>query len=390
MKELKYNKFKNNLEDENLGIYIHIPFCKQRCYYCDFVTFSDKDDLIDRYIENLLKEINIYGNNKDIIDTIFIGGGTPSYIEGKYIKKIMEELYKNFNIEKNSEITIEANPGTLDKEKLEIYFSSGINRISMGVQSLNNNILKKIGRIHTAEEFYNNYALAREVGFKNINIDLMFDLPDQTREILIPTIEKTIELNPEHISFYSLILEEGTKLHKDYNENKLNLLDEDEEREMYHYGIKLLKEAGYEQYEISNFAKNNNFSKHNIKYWEIVPYLGLGLNSHSLYKGKRYNNFNNFKDYFSKLEKNILPIEELNILEREDEVLEYIIMKLRMIEGINLEFFKNRFNIEMEKEYEEIINKNIKNELIEIKNGFLRFTNRGLDISNQVYLDFMS
>ncbi len=376
--------------EENIGLYIHIPFCKQRCYYCDFITFSNCDNSIDAYIESLLKEIKIYGNKKDIVDTIFIGGGTPSYIDEVYIKKIMEELYSEFNIMENAEITIEVNPGTLNESKLKTYLDSGINRLSIGLQSLDDNILKKIGRIHNSEEFYSNYQLAREIGFKNINIDLMFDLPEENTNILLNTIEKVIELVPEHISFYSLILEEGTKLYNDYHSGKLILADEDEEREMYHKGIELLKKNGYQQYEISNFARDKKYSKHNIKYWEIEPYLGLGLASHSFYKGSRFNNIRELDNYIELLNKNILPIEEKYILDRDDEIFEYIIMKLRMLEGINLEYFKNRYKIELEKIYDKKKKKNIKNGLLELKNGSLYFTKRGLDISNQVYLDFMS
>lgn len=373
----------------NLGIYIHIPFCKKRCYYCDFITFSDKDEKIDRYVEYLLEEIKMYGNKDDLVDTIFIGGGTPSYISEEYIFKIMEKLNKEFRIDKDAEISIEANPGTLNREKLEKYLESGINRLSIGLQSMDDETLKKIGRIHTSNEFYENYNLAREVGFRNINIDLMFDLPNQTSEILDNTIEKVIDLEPDHISFYSLILEEGTKLDNDYKNGNLILANEDEEREMYHKGIELLKESGYKQYEISNFARNEKYSKHNIKYWEIVPYLGLGLGSHSLYKGKRFNNFKDFNNYFKKIENKEFPIEESHILEKDDEILEYIIMKLRMLEGINLNYFKNRFQIPLEELYKDVINKNIEGKLLEVKNGSLRFTKRGLDISNQVYLDFM-
>ena len=230
-----------------------------------------------------MKEIDLYskGSREYMVDSIFIGGGTPSYIDEIYIERLMEKLEASFNIAGDSEITIEVNPGTLTKEKLETYLSSGINRLSMGVQTLDDKILKKIGRIHTSSEFFENYSLAREIGFENISIDLMFDLPDQTPEILIDTLEKVVALKPNHISFYSLIFEEGTRLTKEYKEGKLNIFSEDEERDMYHLGIDFLRKFGYKHYEISNFSRPNYSSRHNIKYWSIEDYLGLGLGVHS-------------------------------------------------------------------------------------------------------------
>lgn len=376
---------------KDLSLYIHIPFCKKRCYYCDFVTFADRDEKIDRYVDYLLEEIGLYGRESQdyLINTIFIGGGTPSYIDEDYIKKIMDKVYASFKIRENPEITIEVNPGSLTRDKLKAYKDAGINRLSMGLQTLDDRILRKIGRIHNSGEFFDNYRLAREEGFDNINVDLMFDLPDQTGDILMDTLEQLVELGPEHISLYSLIFEEGTKLTRDYKEGNLVLANEDEERDMYHRGVEFLKDEGYDHYEISNFARKGSYSEHNIRYWDIVPYLGLGLASHSLYEGNRFYNVRDFEDYFRLLDEGKYPIEDGGSLAKDDEILEYIIMRLRLIEGIDKELFRERFGVKLEDLYGDALGKNIDNGLLLDEEGFIRFSPRGLDISNQVYLDFM-
>ncbi len=238
---------------KEIGVYVHIPFCKRKCYYCDFVSYPDKENFMEEYVDALLKEIQNSDLRQYKVKTVYIGGGTPSILNSKLIGKILEKI-KKYTVQ-DAEITIEINPGTVNEEKLKDYISFGINRLSIGLQSTNNKLLKQIGRIHNYKEFLDVYNLARNVGFKNINVDLILGLPGQTLRILLNSLNKVIELNPEHISIYSLILEEGTKLFQMVEEEKLKMIDEDLERKMYWETKKVLEEAGYIHYEISNFAK---------------------------------------------------------------------------------------------------------------------------------------
>jgi oxygen-independent coproporphyrinogen-3 oxidase len=253
---------------KELGIYIHIPFCKKKCDYCDFISYCNKEDLIEEYIEKLKEEIESELNNKEYnITTIYIGGGTPSFIDSKYIADILNILKEKYDLE-NTEITIEVNPGTVIEQKLLDYKKTGINRLSIGLQETSNELLKQIGRIHTYEEFLETYNLARNVGFKNINVDLMIGLPNQSIQNIKESLNKVITLNPEHISVYSLILEEGTKLYQKYENKEIKLPDDELERNMYWYVKNILENNGYKHYEISNFSKKGYNSKHNMNCWE--------------------------------------------------------------------------------------------------------------------------
>lgn len=376
---------------KDLSLYIHIPFCVSKCYYCDFSSFSHMGEKIEGYIDSLIVELDLYKEElrNYQIKTIFIGGGTPSSIDPKYISRILDYIYKNYNIREDAEITIESNPGTLDRNKIQIYKESGINRFSLGLQTLNNKLLKSIGRIHSAKDFYNSYNLLREMGVKNINVDLIFGLPNQSLGDVLTTLEKVINLGVEHISYYGLIVEEGTPLFDLCNEGKILLPTEDEEREMYHKGLKKLKEKGYGHYEISNFALPGHECKHNLVYWNVLPYIGVGLSSHSYFKEKRFWNTKDISIYINRLSKKSLPIEGEEIIEREDEISEFCILGLRKIEGIDKLEFKERFKIEIEKLYGHIINKHIKNGLIENDHNSIRLTKKGLDLSNIVEVDFL-
>ena len=276
---------------KQIGLYIHIPFCKQKCSYCDFCSYAEKQDLISKYIKCLLQEIKEVGSNnradfeigKDdlfSVKTIYIGGGTPSLIESKYIVQIMEEIKSNFELDENAEITIEVNPGTVTLEKLEDYNKVGINRLSIGLQSTHEHLLKEIGRIHTYLDFLDTFRFAREAGFENINVDLMIGLPNQTLAEVQDSIEEIVSMEPEHISVYSLILEEGTPLFKKVEEG-LELPDEELERKMYWTVKRILEANGYNHYEISNFAKQGYESKHNLDCWNQKEYIGFGVAAHS-------------------------------------------------------------------------------------------------------------
>ncbi|WP_313756351.1 radical SAM family heme chaperone HemW [Tissierella sp.] len=375
---------------KDLSLYIHIPFCISKCYYCDFSSFTNINHKIDEYINSLIIELDLYKDRiKDYsIKTIFIGGGTPSCINPRDINRILEFIYKNFNTSDLVEVTIEANPGTLDKEKVQIYMESGINRVSMGMQTLDDTLLKSIGRIHNTKDFYKSYEILRNGDMKNINVDLIFGLPNQSIDQVISSLKKVVELGVEHISYYGLILEENTKFHKLYSEGKISLPDENIERMMYHKATEYLTNHGYKHYEISNYALPTYECKHNLVYWEVKPYLGLGLSSHSNMRGKRFFNTSNIDIYIDKLNMSKLPMEGEEIIDKDTEMEEFCILGIRKIEGLSKIEFRDRFGIEIEKIYGDIINKHVDNGLI-LNNHNIRLTKKGLDLSNLVEVDFL-
>lgn len=380
------------LNMRDLSLYIHIPFCVSKCYYCDFLSFANMEEKVERYIESLLVELDLYKERvKDYsIKTIFIGGGTPTSINPIYIARILDFIYENFKIQENIEITIEGNPETLNREKIQIYKKSGINRFSLGLQSLKNSLLKSIGRTHSSEDFFNSYDLLRNMGIDNINVDLIFGLPNQSVKDVVRTLDKVIELGVEHISYYGLIVEKGTHLYDLCNEGIVSLPSEDEEREMYHIGCKKLKAAGYIHYEISNFSLPDYECKHNLVYWDLSPYIGLGLSSHSNFNGKRFWNTVNMENYMEKLSEKTFPIDGEEIIDKATEVSEFCILGLRKIKGIDKIEFKKKFKIEIEKLYGDIINKHEKNGLIVNHTNFISLTYRGLDLANIVEVDFLN
>lgn len=376
---------------KDLAIYIHIPFCSSKCYYCDFLSFSGLDSSVDKYIDYLIREMDLYKEylKEYIVKTIFIGGGTPSYIDERHIDRILNHIYKHFNCTDVEEITIESNPGTLSREKLKIYKESGVNRISMGLQSLDDKLLQSIGRIHNSEDFYKSYELVRDMGFKNINLDLMFGLPDQEWKDCKRTLKKVIELDVEHISYYGLILEENTPMNNWYNEGKIQIPGEDLERAMYHRGIELLRDNGYKHYEISNFSKEGLECSHNLFYWQLKPYIGFGLSSHSNLDHIRFWNYNNFEEYYGSLDRKQLPVGGKEKIEKEMEMAEYVMMGLRLIDGIDGKEFFNRFHIRIEDVYGKILKKHEASGLLDIEGENIRFTPRGLDLSNILYVELL-
>lgn len=376
---------------KELGIYIHIPFCKSKCSYCDFISFANKEEIVEEYIKSLEKEIENTNENDYEINTIYIGGGTPSFIDSKYIIEILETINNVFKVKQNTEITIEVNPGTVNEEKLKDYIDAGINRISIGLQSTNNKILKQIGRIHTYEEFLITYNLARKVGFENINIDLMLALPNQTLEDLNTSVENVISLEPEHISVYSLILEEKTAMKKLVDENKIKLPTEDLERKMYWDIKKKLEQNGYIHYEISNFSKKGFESKHNLNCWNQKEYIGFGLAAHSYINNKRYCNTNNIKDYISNIQSSNFQknIEICEIQNEENKKKEYMLLALRKLDGVNIQEFKNKFVDNPIYLYRKELEKLVKQELIEIDLNNIKLTKKGLDLANLVWEEFV-
>ena len=377
---------------EELGIYIHIPFCKQKCFYCDFCSFANKNEMQEKYVETVINEIkNITHKEKYTVTTIYLGGGTPSILNPEYIKNILQEIKSSFKILDDAEITIEINPGTVNEEKLKRYKEYGINRLSIGLQSANDKILKNIGRIHDYKQFEETFFFARKCGFKNINVDLMIGLPTQAIEDVKQTLEKIIQKNPEHISVYSLIIEEGTTIEKLINENKLQLPDEETERIMYWTVVNELKENGYNQYEISNFSKKTYESKHNTNCWKQKQYIGLGTSAHSYLNKKRYSNTNNIEEYIkniqeSNISKNITIHEEQT---EESTMNEYMLLGLRMIQGININEFKQKFKIDPTIKYKEILEKLQKENLIQITETSIKLTKQGIDFGNIVWEEFI-
>ena len=373
---------------KELGIYVHIPFCKRKCAYCDFISFSGKARLIEKYVEALKREINEYKISKEdyVVKTIYFGGGTPSFIESKYTVEILEAIKEKFNISKNAEITIEINPGTVTEEKLKDYYEVGINRISFGLQSTNSQLLKLVGRIHSYSSFLEGYNLARKTGFKNINVDLMIGLPVQTLKDVQKDVSRIIELDPEHISVYSLIVEEGTRIEEKIKNKELYLPSEKLERKMYWEVKKKLEEAGYIHYEISNFAKTGYESKHNLSCWNQEEYLGFGLAAHSYFNNVRYSNTDDFEEYFD------WPENSKIIHERqtdEDKQKEFMLLGLRKIEGVAISDFKNKFIENPIYLYRETLNKLVTQGLIEVDIDSIKLTNRGIDLANLVWEEFV-
>lgn len=386
---------------KKIGIYIHIPFCKRKCKYCDFISFENQKcvkDYIDRLlwdidnIEDILIKNNIGVLPNDLeVDTIYFGGGTPSLIDSKYILNILSKLKKKFNIESDAEITIEVNPGTADLEKLKSYYDSGINRLSIGCQETHDRILRTIGRIHTYNDFLKTYKTARKIGFKNINVDLMLALPGQTINDLKESLNSIVNLKPDHISVYSLILEDETPLKKEIEDGTLELPSDEIERQMYHETKRFLEKNDYIHYEISNFARKGLYSRHNLNCWNQHEYLGFGLASHSYINKIRFSNESNLKKY---IEKNSEQLYNINayiqeIQDKQDEMKEFVMLGFRKLNGVNKNEFYKKFNIEINQIFEKEIVKLKSKNLIKENDTNIMLTLKGLDLANLVFEEFV-
>ncbi|SHI38176.1 coproporphyrinogen III oxidase, anaerobic [Clostridium cavendishii DSM 21758] len=372
---------------DKISLYVHIPFCKRKCFYCDFPSYAGKEYLVEEYVECLIQEIQEKCKLYEI-QTIFIGGGTPSYLEPKFMKKILETI-KKLNLNSNLEFTIECNPGSLNYEKLNLMKEFGVNRISMGLQAIQPSLLKGIGRIHNFEEFKENFKMARELGFNNINADLMFGLPTQTLSNWKETLEEVIKLNPEHISAYSLIIEEGTPFYNMDEEGKLLIPAEDDERNMYNLTLNMLKDAGYEQYEISNYAKHNLECKHNLVYWNMDKWIGVGSSAASYINGKRLKNFSLIEDYIRAIKNNKSAYEEVIENSNKDNIEEFMFMGLRKIKGIEEYEFRKRFKINIDEVYGTVLKKYIDCGLLKREYGRVYLTKKGIEFSNNVMSEFL-
>ena len=389
-----------------LGIYVHIPFCIKKCDYCDFISYSNCFDMQERYVEKLLEEIE---ENKDLlknnfISTIYIGGGTPSAIKPELIKEILDKIYLAAEIEEKNEveITIEVNPGTTTKNNLQMYRNCGINRLSIGLQSTDDAILKEIGRIHNYEQFLDTYKWAGEAGFENINVDLMLGLPGQDIEILKNSLENVVNLKPtpKHISVYSLIVEEKTKIEQRIDSGELSLPDDEEERRQYHYMKNFLELNGYKHYEISNFAKPGFESKHNMNCWEQKQYVGFGIAAHSYVDGVRYSNTTDLKEYLNVNDNEsgdnlkeegkfntIKTIEETqNKLDMEKE---FMMLGLRKLDGVSISKFEQKFGENPIYLFRNELQKLVEEDLLEVDLDDIKLTSKGLDLANLVWEEFV-
>lgn len=409
-----------------LELYIHIPFCVRKCNYCDFLSFPAGKEVMERYVRALEEEIRrtgeaVYGQNgrpgetmysqngrpeKAVygragggktevrpgsapkISTVFVGGGTPSVLEPEQIRSLFSCLRESFLLEADAEISMEGNPGTLNREKLSVCREAGINRLSLGLQSADDGLLQTLGRIHTWEQFLYNYQDARQAGFRNINIDLMSSLPGQSLENYVKTLETVTALEPEHISSYSLILEEGTPFFAS-EEIRRQLPDENTDREMYEKTKEILHEKGYERYEISNYAKPGFACRHNLGYWDEVPYLGLGLGASSYYKNARFSNETDIRTYMENPFVPFLGRNDYECCDEKSRMEDYMIFGLRKMAGVSLSRFEKEFGTAAEEIYGGVIDRYVGMGLLVLEGDRLRLTDAGIDVSNRIFEDFL-
>ncbi|WP_251861857.1 radical SAM family heme chaperone HemW [Clostridium sp. Marseille-Q2269] len=378
-----------NREDKNteVSLYIHIPFCMQKCLYCDFTSYSKKEDLMLKYVKALSKEIVNKTKNK-IIKTIFIGGGTPTYLSLEALN-ILKDALNYVHKKENLEFTVEGNPGTFTEDKLNLLRAMGVNRLSIGLQSSKNYILKTLGRIHSFEDFVHSFKMAKKQGFSNINVDLMFAVPNQNLGEWKETLKEVINLNPDHLSCYSLIIEEGTKFYDMYEKSLLNLPGEEEEREMYEYCIDFLKINGYSQYEISNFAKPSKECRHNLVYWNLEDYIGCGVGSHSYINNERYENTSSIEKYIEEVNLNNLIKINFHINSQKANMEEFMFMGLRKTEGIYIDKFREKFGEDITDIYGDVINKYKKFNLLIEKEKRIYLSREAVSISNTILCDFI-
>lgn len=400
---------------KNLELYIHIPFCLKKCAYCDFLSFSCDEKTQISYADALIREIEFYGPKMKeyLVSTIFIGGGTPSWLDENKMVEILETIYMYFNISPEAEISMECNPGTVTAAKLEKYRRAGVNRLSIGLQSADNEELKLLGRIHTYENFLKTYEMAKNAGFVNINIDLMSGIPYQTAEKFLHTLQKVVRLKPSHISVYSLIIEKGTPFYETYKFDAVKqeagmqtemLPTEDEVYRITKLTQQFLKNTGYEQYEISNFAQPGFECDHNVGYWTRENYLGLGLGAASLLENVRYTNMTDIDDYIQRSKQiDFVAFEQENgefangtnlhisadVVSRKAQMEEFMFLGLRMKKGVTRAKFQETFGIPIEGIYKDALDYLKEQELLEIKAGNILLTEKGQDLSNYALAQFL-
>lgn len=386
---------------KEFGLYIHIPFCRQKCFYCDFPSFAGREKKIDRYLQALEQEFALLRQRlyqKDNVRdteskfaprTIYIGGGTPTALNANQLEKLLEIVQKYVAVAEAEEFTVEMNPGTVDREKLLLLQQAGVNRLSVGVQSFDDHCLQKIGRIHTAQDAVNTIELAHNLGFGNISLDLIYGLPQQDREILTKSVERALTLPVQHISIYGLQLEEGTAFQRMADMGKLHLPIDELVEVMYGYIVEKLPEAGYQRYEISNYALPGYESKHNLSYWQDVDYLGLGSGAHSYWQGTRYENPSSIDDYISALEAGRLPATLEEQVDRQAHMEEYCFLGLRTAAGIDKNLFQQKFGVDLFTVYGRTIEKLVAQDLLQHTARGIALTTLGMKYGNQVFGEFL-
>ena len=371
------------------SVYIHIPFCATKCYYCAFNTYTFHKEQAKAYLTALRTEMELYASETDPLQTVFIGGGTPSILSANALTQLFTDIHQHFQITSDTEITVECNPGTVDNEKLHVMKDNGVNRLSFGLQAMQDETLKQLGRIHTLAEFLESYRLAREGGFENINIDLIFALPDQTMEMWHHTLNEVIALEPDHISAYNLVMEETTPFYEWWQAGELHLPSEDTEADMFQYTIETLTAHGYEHYEICNFARPKRAAKHNLVYWDNQPCIGLGTGAWGYVNGTRYSNIRGIAPYIAELSQRNKPIADTEHLTGHAEKAETLMLALRKREGISLNVYQNRFGEDIEVAFGHTLKKWLDLKLLERTTTHLRLTPRGLFLANEVFVELM-
>ncbi|MHC1746461.1 MAG: radical SAM family heme chaperone HemW [Negativicutes bacterium] len=373
------------------GIYVHIPFCRQKCFYCDFPSYAGLDSVFNDYAAALRREIDRRSGllSSCRIDTIYFGGGTPTLLSNHAILFILETLQRRFTVLKDAEISIEANPGTIDTEKLRSLRSAGFNRISFGVQSFSDPVLQSAGRIHTAQQAVQSVMEAQDAGFDNVSVDLMYGLPGQTQKDVLSSFQQAIRLQVSHISVYGLKVEEGTPLEAALNSGRAALPDEDDELAMYEMATRILPENGYFRYEISNYARLGSQSRHNLKYWRYLPYIGFGAAACSFLDNDRLTNTPDVMDYIAMVNANGDPVTVRERIEAGTAMAEYAFLALRTVQGICFADFSHRFQVEFESHYAEQIDHLLHQQLICKFPGGIRLTELGMKFGNLVFAAFL-
>ncbi|TYP54989.1 oxygen-independent coproporphyrinogen-3 oxidase [Thermosediminibacter litoriperuensis] len=371
-----------------MGLYIHIPFCIKKCAYCDFNSYAETES-IPLYVDSLKREISFYAGMNRSVTSIYIGGGTPTVLSEGDLASIIEAIYGAFNISPSAEFTVEANPETLSRRKLAVLRDAGVNRLSLGLQAFQDELLKMIGRIHTAKGFEEKFFMAREEGFDNINVDLIFGLPRQSVDDFRYSLEKLADLSPEHVSCYGLTVEEGTEFYKLQKEGLLPMPPEDEERMMYRMAREILGERGYLHYEISNFARPGRECRHNLVYWTYGEYLGLGAGAHSFMDGVRFYNAYGIRDYAGRIKSRGRSVEGEEPLLPEEQQAEFMILGLRLIKGVSKAEFYKRFRKDLDMVYGRVLEVLKEKELIAEDGEYVRLTEKGLDLANEAFVEFL-
>ena len=371
------------------SLYIHIPFCETKCYYCAYNTYSFHKEQVKTYLDALQTEMALYAPETYPLKTIFIGGGTPSILSAHDLKQLLTNIHRHFQICPDAEITVECNPGTVNSEKLCVMQDGGVNRLSLGLQAMQDETLRQLGRIHTVEEFFHSYRLACEHGFDNINIDLIFALPQQTMEDWQHTLNETISLEPAHISAYNLVMEETTLFYDWWKSGELVLPSDDIEADMFQWTIETLTSHGYIHYEICNFAKPNREMKHNLVYCNNQEYVGLGVGASGYVDGIRFTNIRGIPPYVEVLRHLKKPISDSELMTGQAEKAETLMLALRQREGICLADYAQRFGEKIDVAFGENIEKWIDLGLLEQNGTHLRLTQRGLFLANEVFVELI-